>query len=179
MPPSRISVFEIPQRSHYYSKFPHPLPGPCQFPHAPSSGKPLPFLVLQSVRVWRPRFGVASLLATSREPTPRHVCPQTCSQILAGVKNSCFRVWSRLQSDRHILPIKHSCTTPRPLPPPWHCGSCTSLGFTQAHRGEGPRREMLKLTLRLRTPPMPTNTKSSVLKHLCPQGHQEGLLGCW
>lgn len=94
----------------------HPTSWSLRVVPSPSpSGKPHAFLTLQSLRVWRRKFGAASLLARGREPIPRHVCPQTYLQIPAGRKNSCFKVWAGLQADRHILSTKHSSLPLFPL----------------------------------------------------------------
>ena len=88
-----------------------------------------------------------------------------------GLVRAADRLLLQQAVDRHIWPPKHAYL---PSSPSWWRGFSRC---TQAPVGEDWRREISKPTCPLRTPPMPMNTKSSVLKRFLPQGHKEGFLG--
>lgn len=91
-------------------------------------------------------------------------------QIPAGMRTSSIRVWTGLQADRHIRPLKHAC-----LP-----SSLSWWGFSKVHTGSC-RWGLVKTDFQAHTSSKNTSHayeyKIISFKMSSSQGHKEGFLG--
>lgn len=105
-------------------------------PHTPGSGKPLPFLAVQCLSVWRPRLGRLSFGqgwgAHTQAPALKLLTHASWNEEQSPGAGA--GLWAGLLADGHILPTLHSFQPLLALSVPcWCCGFRTSFpGPTQA-----------------------------------------------